>query len=142
MSDTSEVLAKYRYRRRLPHLQKADADLFVTFCAGGPLILPSAARDLVFEHCLREGGLRPLAGARATLSGHGTTQSVIADPAGKYRFASVAAGNYGWPYCVDMTTTAPAWRGTGSMDCSGPDHTPPVMLTAWKSNGSSFVVRS
>ncbi|MGA7376544.1 MAG: hypothetical protein WBW36_09375, partial [Candidatus Sulfotelmatobacter sp.] len=68
MSDTAEVLAKYRYRRRLPHLQKADADLFVTFCAGGPLILPFAARDLVFEHCLREGGLLPLAGegARAT----------------------------------------------------------------------------
>ncbi|MFZ0535250.1 MAG: hypothetical protein WAM47_00235, partial [Candidatus Sulfotelmatobacter sp.] len=68
MSDTSEVLAKYRYRRRLPHLQKADADLFVTFCAGGPLILAFPARDLVFEHCLREGGLLPLAGegARAT----------------------------------------------------------------------------
>ena len=25
---------KYRYRRRLPHLQKADAALFVTFCTG------------------------------------------------------------------------------------------------------------
>ncbi len=68
VSSRATPLAKYRYRRRLPHLQKADADLFVTFCTGGPLVLSSAARDLVLEHCLREAGLRPFAGegARAT----------------------------------------------------------------------------
>jgi len=54
MSGSSTPLAKYRYRRRLPHLQRADADLFVTFCTAGPLVLSSAARDLVLEHCLRE----------------------------------------------------------------------------------------
>jgi REP element-mobilizing transposase RayT len=54
MSSGASPLAKYRYRRRLPHLQKADADIFVTFCTGGPLVLSSAARDLVLEHCLRE----------------------------------------------------------------------------------------
>ena len=53
-SSSASPLSKYRYRRRLPHLQKADADLFVTFCTAGPLILSSAARDLVLEHCLRE----------------------------------------------------------------------------------------
>jgi len=70
MSTIAPPPTKYRYRRRLPHLQKADAALFVTFCAGGRLILPEQARDLVLEHCLREGGLRRLAGgdARATLS--------------------------------------------------------------------------
>src|SRR5947208_15840569 len=31
------ALTKYRYRRRLPHLQKADAAMFVTFCTGGHL---------------------------------------------------------------------------------------------------------
>lgn len=46
--------AKYRYRRRLPHLQKADADLFITFCAASPLPLPGTARDLVLQHCLRD----------------------------------------------------------------------------------------
>ena len=50
------VLAKYEYRRRLPHLQKADAVLFVTFCTNGR-VLPDLARDLVLEHWLREGGL-------------------------------------------------------------------------------------
>ena len=55
---TSQTLAKYRYRRRLPHLQKADAALFVTFCTAARVDLPSEARDLVLEHCLREHGRR------------------------------------------------------------------------------------
>ena len=49
---------KYQYRRRLPHFQKSDAPLFVTFCAGGPLVLSEEARDLVLEHILREHGKR------------------------------------------------------------------------------------
>jgi REP element-mobilizing transposase RayT len=55
---SSTPLAKYRYRRRLPHLQKADCDLFVTFCAAAPAPLPEQARDLVLEHCLRENQRR------------------------------------------------------------------------------------
>ena len=62
MSTKAPPLTKYRYRRRLPHLQKADAAMFVTFCTGGHLALPEEARDLVLEHCLREGGIQPLAG--------------------------------------------------------------------------------
>lgn len=50
------VLTKYRYRRRLPHLQPADCDLFVTFRTAR-VTLPPAARDLVLQHCLREGGI-------------------------------------------------------------------------------------
>jgi len=38
-------------------MQKADADLFITFCALGRVILPEPARTLVLEHCLREGGI-------------------------------------------------------------------------------------
>jgi len=55
---SSPILTKYRYRRRLPHLQKADCDLFVAFRAmkNGPL--PAPARDLVLDHCLREHGKR------------------------------------------------------------------------------------
>ena len=49
---TSETLAKYRYRRRLPHLQKADAALFVTFCTAARVTLPAEARNLVLEHSL------------------------------------------------------------------------------------------
>lgn len=57
----SSPLEKYDYRRRLPHLQKADAELFITFCTSGRLILPEEARDLVFEHCLREERIHLLA---------------------------------------------------------------------------------
>jgi REP element-mobilizing transposase RayT len=55
---SSVPLAKYRYRRRLPHLQKADCDLFITFCTGTLAPLPAAARDLILGHCLREHGAR------------------------------------------------------------------------------------
>src|SRR5579884_407188 len=48
---------KVSYRRRLPHVQKTDADLFVTFCTGGRKVLPAEARDLMLKHCLREGGI-------------------------------------------------------------------------------------
>ena len=56
MLDTSPP--KYRYRRRLPHLQKADCDLFVTFFTLGRTSLPDAARDLVLGHAMREHGNR------------------------------------------------------------------------------------
>jgi hypothetical protein len=55
------ILSKYRYRWRLPHLQRADADLFITFRTARVVLTP-AARDLVLEHCLREGGIRSFAG--------------------------------------------------------------------------------
>jgi hypothetical protein len=51
-------LAKYRYRRRLPHLQKGDAAMFVIFCVSTRLPLPEEARDLVLQHCLRDHGKR------------------------------------------------------------------------------------
>ena len=48
---------KYQYRRRLPHFQKSDSPLFITFCTGGPFVLPEDARDLVLKHCLRDHGV-------------------------------------------------------------------------------------
>ena len=98
MSDTSEVLAKYRYRRRLPHLQKADADLFVTFCAGGPFVLPPAARDLVFEHCLREGGLRPLAGEGARATARIQLRAVVIMPDHVHLLLQPLRDTNGWPH--------------------------------------------
>jgi REP element-mobilizing transposase RayT len=48
----------YEYRRRLPHFQKFDRALFVTFCKLTRDPLPDRARDLVLEHCLFEQGKR------------------------------------------------------------------------------------
>ena len=50
------MLRKYEYRRRLPHYQKFDRVLFVTFCK---LLQPefcSEARDVVLQHCLFDHG--------------------------------------------------------------------------------------
>jgi REP element-mobilizing transposase RayT len=47
---------KYEYRRRLPHYQKDDHPLFVTFTTDHRWQLPAAARDIVLECCRREDG--------------------------------------------------------------------------------------
>lgn len=49
---------KYDYRRRLPHLQKDDHPLFVTFATKNRWKLPPAARDIMFECCLKENGCK------------------------------------------------------------------------------------
>ena len=47
---------KYEYRRRLPHYQKDDHPLFVTFATNRRWPLPPEARDIVFQCCLDEHG--------------------------------------------------------------------------------------
>jgi REP element-mobilizing transposase RayT len=48
----------YEYRRRLPHFQKADRAVFVTFCKLTREPLSEQARNLVLQHCLYEHGRR------------------------------------------------------------------------------------
>jgi len=38
MSTKPSPLSKYRYRRRPPHIQKADVDIFVTFCTANIIV--------------------------------------------------------------------------------------------------------
>lgn len=45
---------KYDYRRRLPHHQKDDHPLFVTFTTARRWILPPAARDIALDNCKKE----------------------------------------------------------------------------------------
>ena len=47
-------VAKYSYRRRLPHMQRPDTPVFVTFRTCGLLILPDEDRTIVFDHILRD----------------------------------------------------------------------------------------
>ncbi|MFI5102287.1 MAG: transposase [Terriglobales bacterium] len=49
---------KYEYRRRLPHYQKDNWPVFVTFCAGCLDPLPESVRDIVLRHCLHDQGTR------------------------------------------------------------------------------------
>jgi REP element-mobilizing transposase RayT len=119
-----KILAKYRYRRRLPHLQKSDADLFVTFCAGGPFILPPAARDLVFEHCLREGALRPWAPGSTHPVVRIQLHAAVIMPNHVHLLLQPLRHANGWPYplvdilqCLKSTT---AHRINKLLDRSGP----------------------
>jgi|HubBroStandDraft_1064217.scaffolds.fasta_scaffold32387_2 putative transposase len=49
---------KYEYRRRLPHYQKDDHPLFVTFTTDRRWILPPEARDIVLACCLQQNGTK------------------------------------------------------------------------------------
>ncbi len=122
---SSPILTKYRYRRRLPHLQKADCDLFVTFRAmrNGPL--PAAARDLMLDHCLREHGKRV------------NLLAVVVMPDHVHLLLTPLRNPDGWPYplvdilqCLKSTT---AHRINKLLHRSGP---------VWQDESLDHVLRS
>ena len=138
--DSPAPLTKYLYRRRLPHLQKADADLFVTFCTGGPLVLSSAARDLVLEHCLREGGLRSFAGERdraALAAPRIHLHAVVIMPDHVHLLLSPLRDGEGWPFpLVDILQclkSATAHRINNVLHHSGP---------VWEEESFDHILRS
>jgi REP element-mobilizing transposase RayT len=49
---------KYRYRRNLPHIEKAGRIHFFTFDTYLRWELPPVARDLVLKHCLHDNGIK------------------------------------------------------------------------------------
>jgi putative transposase len=60
---------KYAYRRRLPHYQKDDRALFVTFCCSyDPLQEP--VRDIVLRHCLHDQGTKAAIHAIVVMPDH------------------------------------------------------------------------
>ena len=60
---------KYTYRRRLPHYQKDDRAVFVTFCCSfHPL--PESVRDMVFRHCLHDQGTKATIHAVVVMPDH------------------------------------------------------------------------
>jgi len=117
-------------------LQKADADLFVTFCTGR-MILPEKARSLVLEHCLREGGVSPkypgqlLAGEGARATPHPTPRiklhAVVVMPDHMHMLFRPLRDQQGWPipavdvlqclksataHCINklLGTSGPLWE--------------------------------
>ena len=138
MSQCITPLPKYQYRRRLPHLQKADSDLFVTFCTGARRILPDLARDLALEHCLREAGIRLFAGEGA----RGTQvrihlHAVVVMPDHVHLLFLPLRDEDGWPFplvdvmqCLKSTT---AHRINKLLHTSGP---------VWEEESFDHVLRS
>ncbi len=56
--NTTWKYTKYEYRRRLPHYQKDDRALFITFCKLTREPLSEDARSLVLQHCFHDHGKR------------------------------------------------------------------------------------
>jgi REP element-mobilizing transposase RayT len=136
---TSQTLAKYRYRRRLPHLQKADTALFVTFCTGGRMILPELARDLVLAHCFREAGILAVAGegARPTSAARIRLHAVVVMPDHVHLLLTPLRDENGWPFpLVDILQclkSATAHRINRLLGISGP---------VWEEESFDHVLRS
>jgi len=144
MSTKASPLEKYRYRRRLPHLQKADAALFVTFCTGGRRVLPERARDLVMEHCLREGGLQALAGEGArptqvcpTLEPRIHLHAFVVMPDHVHLLLALLRNADGWPFplveILQCFKGATAHRINKLLHTSGP---------VWEEESFDHVLRS
>jgi len=66
----ASLKGKYEYRRRLPHYQKDDRAVFVTFCCGCLDPLPEAARDIVLRHCLHDHGTKAVSHAAVIMPEH------------------------------------------------------------------------
>ena len=47
---------RYEYRRRLPHYQRDERPLFVTFRTSSNFVLSREARTLVLQHCFHDNG--------------------------------------------------------------------------------------
>ncbi len=136
---TRQTLARYRYRRRLPHLQKADAALFVTFCTGARMVIPERARDLVLEHCLREAGILSVGGegARPTRSARIRLHAVVVMPDHLHLLLTPLRNEQGWPFpLVDILQClkgATAHRINKLLHRSGP---------VWEEESFDHVLRS
>src|SRR5438477_11481019 len=145
MSTKASPLEKYRYRRRLPHLQRADADLFITCCTGGRQVLADAARDLVLEHCLREGDILPFAAdcvARAPSPAKVFTprihlHAIVVMPDHVHLLLTPLRDENGWPFpLVDILQClkgATAHRINKLLHTSGP---------VWEEESFDHVLRS
>jgi REP-associated tyrosine transposase len=68
---TQELLkGKYEYHRRLPHYQKGDQPVFVTFRAWCRNALPEGVRTVVLHHCLHDHGTKATVHAAVVMPDH------------------------------------------------------------------------
>ena len=57
-STRTPLTRMYEYRRMLPHYQKANRAMFVTFCKNSREPFPPEPRDAILQCCLKGNGLR------------------------------------------------------------------------------------
>ena len=79
---------KYEYRRKLPHYQKADRPLFITFRKLLPNPFSDQARDLVLQHCLHDHAKKY------------QLHSVVVMPDHVHLLITPLRDGSGWPYAL------------------------------------------
>ena len=88
MPGPSSLAHCYDYRRRLPHYQKADRAIFVTFRRLNREPFAVSARDVILQHCLHDDGKRYILHATVVMPDHvHLLLTPMRDPAG-------------WPYAL------------------------------------------
>ena len=115
----------YQYRRRLPHFQKFDRPLFVTFCKLLHNHFSERARDLVLKHCIHDHGRRIDLHAAVIMPDH------------VHMLFTLLRDERGWPY--PMQKILKMIKGTSARDInrllgsSGP---------VWQAESFDHVLRS
>ena len=79
---------KYDYRRRLPHYQKADRAIFVTFRKLTRDSFAASARDIILQHCLHDDGKRYILHAAIVMPDH------------VHLLLTAMRDQNGWPYAL------------------------------------------
>jgi REP element-mobilizing transposase RayT len=70
MAESLNLTHKYEYRRRLPHYQKSDRAIFVTFRKFNRDPFSAQARDVVLQHCVHDDGKRITLHAAVVMPDH------------------------------------------------------------------------
>ena len=115
----------YQYRRRLPHFQKFDRPLFVTFCKLLHNQFSERARYLVLKHCIHDHGKRIDLHAAVIMPDH------------VHMLFTLLRDERGWPY--PMQKILKMIKGTSARDInrllgsSGP---------VWQDESFDHVLRS
>ncbi|MGA8153742.1 MAG: hypothetical protein WB952_22525 [Terriglobales bacterium] len=96
------IANKYEYRRRLPHYQKYDRVLFVTFCALNRWKLSPEAREVVLGHCLHDHDKRFVLHAAVVM------------PERVHLMLTPLRDEIGWPY--PLAAILKSIKGTSARD--------------------------
>jgi len=78
----------YDYQRRLPHHQKADRAIFVTFRKLNRDPFPASARDVILQHCRHDDGKRIQLHAAVVMPNH------------VHLLLTPLRDEQGWPYAL------------------------------------------
>ncbi len=125
MANRAALDRKYQYRRRLPHYQKADWPVFVTFCKLDSDTFPEAARSVILQHCLHDHGKRIRLHAAVVMPDH------------VHLLLTTLPREDGWPHSLPAILKAIKGASARSVNkllgCSGP---------VWQEESFDHVLRS